>query len=106
MVLLQRLRQLLLLPLLVAQAREAPYTSHDDVSWAITRPDHLAYPYHQALYNDFMEACRIASGGSCQEGENSRLRMNKRQPNGVYNYTQVSRCLLFCMPCYPPLRAV
>ena len=31
-----------------------------------------------------------ASGGNCQTGENFRLLMNRLQPSGVYNYTQVS----------------
>ena len=80
----------LFLPLQLAYSRAVPYTNQDDVSWAITRPNHLAYPYHQQLYNEFMDKCNQASSGSCQDGENFRLMMNRVQPSGVYNYTQVS----------------
>ena len=84
----------LFLPLQLAYSRAVPYTNQDDVSWAITRPNHLAYPYHQQLYNEFMDKCNQASSGSCQDGENFRLMMNRVQPSGVYNYTQVR--FVFC----------
>lgn len=64
------------------------YTSHDDVSWAVTRPDHLASPYHQKLYDDFMKGCNDASSGACQAGEEFRLKMNRLQPGGVLNFTE------------------
>jgi hypothetical protein len=73
-----------------AEAFKAKYTSRDDVSWAITRPEQLADPYHQKLYNDYMDMCNLNSHGHCQDGEDYRLRMNRDQPSGVYNYTTVS----------------
>jgi len=68
----------------------AKYTSYDDVSWAITNPTKVASAYHQKLYNDYMKRCNEESDGTCQGGETFRLKMNKNQPSGVYNYTEVS----------------
>ena len=88
-----RLFLFLAIVFLVAEAgafRAKKYTVHDDFSWAITREDHLADPYHQQLYDTFMEQCNDATRGGCQAGEDYRLRMNRDQPGGVYNYTTVS----------------
>ena len=74
---------------LPANASTAKYTANDDVSWAITHPDKLNYAYHQELYNNHIKACNDKTRGSCQAGENVRLRMNALQPAGVYNYTEV-----------------
>lgn len=73
-------------------ATQAKYTSRDDVSWAITNPRKLASPYHQELYDTFMKGCNDETGGACQSGEEFRLNMNRLQPSGVFNYTQV--CLM------------
>jgi hypothetical protein len=81
---------LLLLGAVDAEVFQAKYTSREDVSWAITRPYHLADPYHQDLYDHYMYECNLASQGNCQEGEEYRLYMNRDQPSGVYNYTTVS----------------
>ncbi|CAB9499639.1 Ankyrin Repeat [Seminavis robusta] len=84
-----RLLCLLLAPLACSASAEAvKYTSWDDVSWAITRKDKLAFPHHQQLYNDYMAACNRETRGQCQAGEDYRLRMNKDQPGGVYNFTE------------------
>lgn len=78
------------LSMAVAQASVSTvhYTSRDDVSWAVTNPDALKYPYHQQLYDNFMDACNEASNFNCQEGEEFRLLMNNIQPSGVYNYSE------------------
>lgn len=75
-------------------AAQAKYTKFDDVSWAITNPRKLASPYHQELYDNFMKGCNEETGGACQSGEEFRLNMNRLQPSGVYNYTQV--CVFVC----------
>ena len=77
-----------------ASATQVKYTKFDDVSWAITNPDKLASPYHQELYDNFMKGCNEETDGACQSGEDFRLNMNRLQPSGVFNYTQVGLCVL------------
>lgn len=88
--------KVLLMSLLLAVALQVAakiagyrYTVRDEVSWAITRPDMLAFPYHQGLYDRHMKECNEETEGACQNGENFRLNMNTKQPGGVYNYTKL-----------------
>ena len=66
-----------------------------DNSWAI-KSDTLSdlFGDKQALYDKYMEDCREAAGPeaamySCDAGEQQRLRMNRLQPAGMRNYTEL-----------------
>jgi len=66
-----------------------------DNSWAI-KSDRLSTLFgdKQALYDNFMEQCRLAAGEDkaksvCDEGEQQRIHMNRLQPAGMRNYTKL-----------------
>jgi len=66
-----------------------------DNSWAIMS-DQLSgvFGNKQALYDDFMDQCRHAAGEKkaksvCDDGEKQRIHMNRLQPAGMRNYTEL-----------------
>jgi prolyl 4-hydroxylase len=75
---------------LVATAATS-YTHRDDASWAIVSPN-LSCPHKQAVYDDFIEGCKIAAGGHafsvCELDEMNRLQMNANQPSAMRNFTK------------------
>jgi prolyl 4-hydroxylase len=80
--------------LLICHA-DLPEESHEydcfsDVSWAIRTPQ-LSTSARQAVYDEFMENCRVLAGDNadvkCDDDEASRLRLNTFQPQSMYNFT-------------------
>jgi len=66
-----------------------------DNSWAIMS-DQLSgvFGNKQAFYDDFMDQCRHAAGEKkaksvCDDGEKQRIHMNRLQPAGMRNYTEL-----------------
>ena len=66
-----------------------------DSSWAI-KSNILSNKFgnKQAMYDDFMTSCREAAGPddaeqSCDQTEVDRIRMNRLQPAGMRNYTEL-----------------
>jgi len=79
--------------LLISVASEEPtiiYPS-DDVSWAV-QSTQLKYNSFQERYDRFLEGCNEAARRGvtfCQREDNHRLKMNREQPQSVYNYTEM-----------------
>lgn len=63
------------------------YTAEDDFSWAI-KSNQLGSPYHQDVYDRFMEGCRQdaelrGNVDDCDKDESHRWHMNSNQPQSV-----------------------